>query len=527
VKNIQQKIAESNSTVVSKSTAESLDMSIEENQGKEWWEYDSANNTYSVMGWDSESGEWEVKSIESATGITEDGHYVAKSTSEINAANVKSGSKLYVTNEEGDAEEYVAIGGEWALMRSGSGGGTTVNNIGNDNEAEFNRQLEEEQATNPNVLSKTDAEALAESDRAGIEWWEYDLSLSRYYIWKWDSDVSAWYIDVVKEINPYQETSIIAYRQLNKRYLAEKLSALPASKVGNGISLDLDNGFGELSAYLSMNGQWVAVEDDSYIQVDDDGAFNLSIQDFINSEGYMPDMTSNTSNGLTLTANYQTTPIWQLFNRESSWWSAGQNGGKGTYTIDFKYPVKLMSYDMTAYNITSEAPKDWTIQGSNDNTNFVIIDEVEGNSFTSGGEIKDYYINTPGNYRYYKYDFTRNNGASYSAIAEMQYYEYKDVELSQELDQSNWVKYQVEMPGISYKYKSDEGEQTVSMGDYVLDVDNDLVYKRLGGEFTANLKSDLSGGGINYRSTASWEEIGEGNGRIYVADKIKKIKKLN
>ncbi len=73
------------------------------------------------------------------------------------------------------------------------------------------------------------------------------------------------------------------------------------------------------------------------------------------------------------------------------------------------------------------------------------------------------------------------------------------------------------MPGISYKFKSNEGSQTVLTGDYVLNVDDGYVYKRLSSGFTADLKSTVSGGGINYGTTTSWERIGLGNGRHYVS----------
>jgi hypothetical protein len=139
-------ISESNSTVVSKATAQSLDMTIAENQGKEWWEYDASTETYSVMGWDGDS--WEVKETNNASDKTSDGTYVASSVDEINAKTVTSGSKLLV--KDGDkAEEYVALNGEWALMNPGGSGGSVDTN-------EIMTAFEEIYSPQKNINTNTD-----------------------------------------------------------------------------------------------------------------------------------------------------------------------------------------------------------------------------------------------------------------------------------------------------------------------------------------------------------------------------------
>ena len=117
------------------------------------------------------------------------------------------------------------------------------------------------------------------------------------------------------------------------------------------------------------------------------------------------------------------------------------------------------NYTITSYRIwpvaglrqgeyrESHAPRDWTIQGSNDNSNWTIIDTQVGETFTVGltdAEAQSsfgpdvlldaetdalqysnlYNIASPGSYKYYKINITAESATydNYVHFTEMAYY---------------------------------------------------------------------------------------------------------
>lgn len=79
------------------------------------------------------------------------------------------------------------------------------------------------------------------------------------------------------------------------------------------------------------------------------------------------------------------------------------------------------------YRITSgddnnvEDPMDWTLQGSNNGTDYTVLDTRQNESFAARGEVQEFRVTTPGSYRYYKIDITSNRypaGAAGTTMAE-------------------------------------------------------------------------------------------------------------
>ena len=132
-------------------------------------------------------------------------------------------------------------------------------------------------------------------------------------------------------------------------------------------------------------------------------------------------LTGNESNGYIVTSPSTGggTKSYQLFDKSSSWWSVGQQN-KGNITIELPSIKCVNKYILTAYSIPAEAPKDFTLQGSNNNTDFIIIDSQTNQTDWSDGEKREFVTTNTTNYKFYKFDFTSNNGATYSAIAELE-----------------------------------------------------------------------------------------------------------
>lgn len=86
----------------------------------------------------------------------------------------------------------------------------------------------------------------------------------------------------------------------------------------------------------------------------------------------------------------------------------------------------ITSYSITAANsaiaATNSAPKNWTIEGSNDGSNYTTLATVTNETGWSSLEKRTYDITSPGSYRYYRINISANNGnGTYTSIGEMEY----------------------------------------------------------------------------------------------------------
>ena len=100
------------------------------------------------------------------------------------------------------------------------------------------------------------------------------------------------------------------------------------------------------------------------------------------------------------------------------------NGGTTGYIGNkFTYPVIITKYTVYPYYYGpggySRTPKDWTFEGSNDGSNWTILDtETHQATWTLGVGVNYTFINTVP-YTYYRLNFSTNNGDIYSGISEL------------------------------------------------------------------------------------------------------------
>lgn len=99
--------------------------------------------------------------------------------------------------------------------------------------------------------------------------------------------------------------------------------------------------------------------------------------------------------------------------------------------LKYQFPSSE-THIVTKYAITSgndddtRDPKDWTLEGSNDNTNWTTVDTVTGETFASRGLRKEFICDAPGStaYEYYRLNISSNNGnGSITQLAELEMYE--------------------------------------------------------------------------------------------------------
>ena len=72
--------------------------------------------------------------------------------------------------------------------------------------------------------------------------------------------------------------------------------------------------------------------------------------------------------------------------------------------------------------MTHRAPKDWTLQGSNDNSTWDIVDSESNQIGWGQWETRTYAVSSPSIYRYYKLVISDNNGDNTVGVGEIQYF---------------------------------------------------------------------------------------------------------
>ena len=136
----------------------------------------------------------------------------------------------------------------------------------------------------------------------------------------------------------------------------------------------------------------------------------------------IPAMTSSTTGGVTVTSSghYSTYEGWQSCDNSiqsgvnSLWHSSGAFPHR--LYIDFGSAKFVNGYSITAsdsagYNLQTAAPEDYTIEGSDDNLNWTVLDTQTGQIFAEL-EKKTFDLVALANYRYYRISSTYTNYGS-------------------------------------------------------------------------------------------------------------------
>ncbi|MFI9154104.1 GH92 family glycosyl hydrolase [Streptomyces sp. NPDC053367] len=105
----------------------------------------------------------------------------------------------------------------------------------------------------------------------------------------------------------------------------------------------------------------------------------------------------------------------------STKWLVFQPSGWARFELD--KPVKPVTYALTSANDHAERdPRDWTLRGSADGTDWKTLDTRTGETFAERFQTKTYGLAEPAEYRYFRLDITRNNGAlTITQLADVQF----------------------------------------------------------------------------------------------------------
>ena len=115
------------------------------------------------------------------------------------------------------------------------------------------------------------------------------------------------------------------------------------------------------------------------------------------------------------------------FKRNTSWASPNRinvSASSLPYTIvyDFTTATCINCYKIRCGTTTvARAPKEWTLQGSNDNDTWTTLDEQTNQGSWTATEDREFRIENTAAYRYYKISFTAANANTYLALHYIQY----------------------------------------------------------------------------------------------------------
>jgi len=109
----------------------------------------------------------------------------------------------------------------------------------------------------------------------------------------------------------------------------------------------------------------------------------------------------------------------------------GFDGDKGTKWLTFattgwlqaelKQPQTVTNYALTSGNDEpGRDPKDWELLGSNDGTNWDVVDAQTGQTFTQRGQTREFTVADPKAYLYYRLNVTANGGEDIVQLGELE-----------------------------------------------------------------------------------------------------------
>ena len=119
-----------------------------------------------------------------------------------------------------------------------------------------------------------------------------------------------------------------------------------------------------------------------------------------------------------------TTDAWKAFNfNVAEYWAIASNTVAAWLQVDFGVPKIINKYAITArigVSANLESPRTWTFEGSNDGTNWVVLDRRDYEIGWFEAQRREYVFNNSKAYRYYRINIINNNGGTSTTIGELE-----------------------------------------------------------------------------------------------------------
>lgn len=109
-----------------------------------------------------------------------------------------------------------------------------------------------------------------------------------------------------------------------------------------------------------------------------------------------------------------------------NWPTSLANNGGAWFKLQFGTAVAIGAYTFTSANDgATRDPKDWKLQGSNDDATWTDLDARAGEMFPSRFQTRRFEVATPQDFTYYRIFMTANNGSSLFQMAEWRLIRYE------------------------------------------------------------------------------------------------------
>ena len=170
----------------------------------------------------------------------------------------------------------------------------------------------------------------------------------------------------------------------------------------------------------------------THVVTREDDGFALQLDWDPNStpEGYTPGndcvplMTAATTDGVTVTddgnlgTGYEG---WRAFdNNSNSRWGVGTTSGVLSVTLATAKIIAVYSIRARNDSYLIDSPKAWTFEGSNDGTNWTVLDTQINVTSWSMNERKEYAVSTPASYLYYRLNISSNQSGTDTSVSEVE-----------------------------------------------------------------------------------------------------------
>ena len=199
-----------------------------------------------------------------------------------------------------------------------------------------------------------------------------------------------------------------------------------------------------VTSSLALTAKWVRTyEELTRVDFDETGVFThvvtreddgvaLQLEKNPNStpEGYTPGvdcvplMTAATTGGVTvadsgnLGTGYEG---WRAFdNNSNTRWGVAATSGMLTVTLATAKVIAGYSIRARNDSYLIDSPKAWTFEGSNDGTNWTVLDIQTGVTSWSMNERKEFAISTPASYLYYRLNISSNQSGTDTSVSEVE-----------------------------------------------------------------------------------------------------------
>ena len=170
----------------------------------------------------------------------------------------------------------------------------------------------------------------------------------------------------------------------------------------------------------------------THVVTREDDGFALQLERDLNStpEGYTPGtdcvplMTAATTNGVTVTdsgnlgTGYEG---WRAFdNNSNTRW--GVNATSGILSMTLAVAKIVAAYSIRARNDSYliDSPKTWTFEGSNDGTDWTVLDTQFNVTSWSMNERKEFAVSSPAAYLYYRLNISSNQSGTDTSVSEVE-----------------------------------------------------------------------------------------------------------